>query len=409
MLLLVSAVQFVNILDFMIVMPLGPDFAKDLGIPISRLGLVGGSYTAAAAISGALGSKFLDRFDRRDALAVTMFGLVIGTVSAGFAWNLPALMTARVIAGAFGGPATSIALSVIADVVPPARRGRALGIVMGAFGVASVFGVPLSLELARIGGWRMPFFAVAGLGLLVAGGAIFKMPALKLHFAHTEPRSRIHHFLLEPATAFGLFATLSVMLSTFSVIPNLSAYIQHNRGYPRAELGALYLAGGAVSYVAMRAAGLYIDKFGATLLASLGSAMFITVTAAQFVFEWDELPVIAFFVALMTGMALRNVALNTLSSRVPRPHERARFMSLQNAMQHVGAALGATLSTALLDELPDGRLSGMPVVATFSIAMACGLPLLLHFMERQLSHREAPVADPWTMPAEVARASIPPG
>ena len=85
MLLLVSAVQFVNILDFMIVMPLGPDFARDLGIPISQLGLIGGSYTGAAAISGALGSKFLDRFDRRDALAVTMFGLVIGTVSAGFA------------------------------------------------------------------------------------------------------------------------------------------------------------------------------------------------------------------------------------------------------------------------------------------------------------------------------------
>src|SRR5262245_28471216 len=118
-LLLVSAVQFVNILDFMIVMPLGPDFAKDLGIPLSQLGLVGGSYTAAAAISGALGSKFLDRFDRRAALGVTMFGLVLGTVCAGFARDLGMLMLARVVAGAFGGPATSVALSVIADVVPP--------------------------------------------------------------------------------------------------------------------------------------------------------------------------------------------------------------------------------------------------------------------------------------------------
>jgi predicted MFS family arabinose efflux permease len=397
MLLLVSAVQFVNILDFMIVMPLGPDFAKDLGIPISQLGLIGGSYTGAAAISGALGSKFLDRFDRRDALAVTMFGLVLGTVSAGFAWNLPALVFARVIAGVFGGPATSIALSVIADIVPPARRGRALGIVMGAFGAASVFGVPLSLELARIGGWRLPFFAVAGLGLLVAGGAIFKMPALKLHFAHTEPRSRIHHFLAEPSVALSLCATLSVMLATFSVIPNLSAYIQHNRGYPRENLGALYLVGGAVSYVAMRAAGMYIDKFGATLLASLGTVFFVAACAVGFVYESTALPVMVMFVTLMTAMALRNVALNT------------RFMSLQNAMQHVGAATGAMLSSSLLEELPDKRLSGMPVVATFSVAMAFGLPLLLRLMERQLQQRETPAAQPWTVPAEVARASIPPG
>lgn len=408
MLLLVSAVQFVNILDFMIVMPLGPDFAKELGIPISQLGLIGGSYTAAAAISGALGSKFLDRFDRRDALAVAMFGLVIGTVSAGFARNLPALIVARVIAGAFGGPATSVALSVIADIVPPARRGRALGIVMGAFGVASVFGVPLSLELARIGGWRMPFFAVAALGLMVAGGAIIKMPALKLHFAHTEPRARILHFLSEPSVAFSLCATASVMLATFSVIPNLSAYIQHNRGYPRENLGALYLVGGAVSYVAMRAAGMYIDKFGASLLSSVGSVFFIAACAAGFVYESTALPVMVMFVTLMTSMALRNVSLNTLSSRVPRAHERARFMSLQNSVQHVGAAIGAMLSSSLLEELPDGRLSGMPVVATFSIAMAFGLPLLLRLVERQLQQRETPSTQPWTAPAEVARASIPP-
>src|SRR5690348_13105039 len=37
--LLVAAVQFVNILDFVMVMPMGPDFAAALGIPASKLGL----------------------------------------------------------------------------------------------------------------------------------------------------------------------------------------------------------------------------------------------------------------------------------------------------------------------------------------------------------------------------------
>jgi hypothetical protein len=83
-------------------------------------------------------------------------------------------------------------------------------------------------------------------------------------------------------------------------------------------------------------------------------------------------------------------------------------MSLQSAVQHVGAAIGAMLSSSLLEELPDKRLSGMPVVATFSIAMAFGLPLLLRLVERQLQQREVPAAQPWTAPAEVARASIPP-
>ena len=91
----VGAVQFVNILDFMIVMPLGPDFAKALGIPLSDLGYVGGSYTAAACVSGVAGAFFLDRFDRKKALGVAMLGLVLGTLSAAFARGLGTSVAAR--------------------------------------------------------------------------------------------------------------------------------------------------------------------------------------------------------------------------------------------------------------------------------------------------------------------------
>src|SRR5437762_462728 len=90
--LLVAAVQFVNILDFVIVMPMGPDFAAALGIPSSKLGMIGGSYTAAAAVSGLAGSFFLDRFDRRPALGVAMLGLVAGTGMGGMATGFGTLI-----------------------------------------------------------------------------------------------------------------------------------------------------------------------------------------------------------------------------------------------------------------------------------------------------------------------------
>ena len=94
-----------------------------------------------------------------------MLGLVLATFTGGLATGLGSMLAARLLAGFFGGPATSLALSIVADQVPPERRGRALGSVMSAFSVASVLGVPAGLELARIGGWRLPFFAVAGIGL----------------------------------------------------------------------------------------------------------------------------------------------------------------------------------------------------------------------------------------------------
>ena len=125
---LVGAIQFVNILDFMMVMPLGPDFARALGFSASHIGYVGGAYTAAACVAGLVGALFLDRFDRRSALAVCMAGLIAGTAAGGFATGLPSLMAARVLAGAFGGPATSISLAIVADAIPAERRGKvALG------------------------------------------------------------------------------------------------------------------------------------------------------------------------------------------------------------------------------------------------------------------------------------------
>src|SRR5205823_5713178 len=128
---LIGAVQFVNILDFMMVLPLGPFFAGPLGIPSSRIGVIGGSYTAAAAVSGIACSFFLDRFDRRKALAAAMAGLVAATALGGFSTGLGTMVCARILAGAFGGPATSLSLSIVADLIPPERRGKALGAVMG--------------------------------------------------------------------------------------------------------------------------------------------------------------------------------------------------------------------------------------------------------------------------------------
>jgi MFS family permease len=80
---LIGAVNFINVLDFMIVLPLGPDFARALAIAPSHVGFIGGAYSAAACVAGLAASLFLDRFDRRRALAACMAGLVVGTALGG--------------------------------------------------------------------------------------------------------------------------------------------------------------------------------------------------------------------------------------------------------------------------------------------------------------------------------------
>jgi predicted MFS family arabinose efflux permease len=369
-------------------------------VPLSLLGWISGSYTGAAALVGLLAARFLDRFDRRSALAVTLLGLVIGTACGGLATGIGSLMAARVVAGAFGGPATALSLSVIADVIPPARRGRALGVVMGAFSVASVLGLPAALELSRLGGWRATFFSVAALGLLVTIATIVAMPALRLHMQPeqpTEAERRIpdarpptwsQRWREHRPTVMALAATFSVMIAAFSIVPNMSAFVQGNLHYPRTQLGVLYLAGGVASFIAVRLMGPLIDRFGAAFTAWIGTILFVTLVGSAFVAEWP-LPTLLIYVGFMTGMALRNMSLSALSTRVPRSHERARFMSLQSAVQHSAASLGAVISAQLLHERPDRSLAGMPKVGSLSIALAFALPLLLRAIEQSVRTREA--------------------
>lgn len=54
---------------------------------------------------------------------VTLLGLVVGTAAGGMATGLGSLMAARVLAGSFGGPATALSLSIIADVILPSAAG----------------------------------------------------------------------------------------------------------------------------------------------------------------------------------------------------------------------------------------------------------------------------------------------
>ncbi|WP_437339187.1 MFS transporter [Sorangium sp. So ce394] len=404
-LLLVAAVQFVNLLDVMMVMPLGPDLAAALGIPLSDLGLVGGSYTAAAALSGVAGAFFLDRFDRRSALAVAMLGLVVATAAGGLATGLSTLLAARVLAGAFGGPAAAISLSIVADVIPPERRGKAMGVVMGAYSFAAVLGVPAGLELARRGGFQVPFFAVAGLGVLVAGLATALLPSMRGHIGGAAaPGSALRELralLGCPLVARSYLATTALMMASFLIIPNISAYVQNNLGYPRERLGLLYLAGGALSFVVMRTAGPLLDRLGAFRTSLSGAALLVAVLYAGFHAYVPGLPVLAVFVGFMTGTTICNISYSTLASKVPLPSERARFASMQSAVQHLASALAAFVSARMLRELPDGRLDGMAGVAALAIACALVFCPLLLWIERQVALDLAGRAGP-ALPARPA-------
>jgi predicted MFS family arabinose efflux permease len=391
LLTVLAAVQFVNVLEFMIVLPLGPDFARALDVPLAHLGWVGAAYTLSAAIAGLVSAAFLDRFCRRKALSLALVGLTLSTLSAAASPSFGVLLLARLAAGAFGGPATALGYAIIADVVPPERRGRAMGVVLGAFSVSSVLGVPLGLELARLAGWRAPFFAIALLTALATLLARFVLPPLTSHVGRRlvdGNAAALGAILSRRAAACSLLATSFTMMGMFALIPNISAYFQYNLGYPRERLGLLYLVGGATSFLAMRVGGSLVDRYGAPLVVLGGTLLLTLDLLAGFIAYRPAVPALAIFVGMMLGNSIRAVAVTSLSTRVPLPEERARFLSLQSAVQHGSSAIGALISTAFLVEGPGHQLVGVPRLALFTLASVAIVPFLILLVATDVRRRE---------------------
>ena len=401
---LMAGVQFVNVLDFMMVNPLGPQLAEDplMRVPASQLPLVMGSYTAAASVTGVLGSLFLERFDRRSALVVTLVGLAVGTAMGGLAQGLTSLIVARVVAGLFGGPATSLAFAIVSDAIPSRRRGWGMGIVMGGFAVASVLGVPAGLNLAKLGGWRTPFWGVAALIAIAAIAALRLLPPLRAHLeratADPSPVSSLVAIVKKPVVALSLAMTALTMTSVFIVIPNIPAFVQFNLGFQHLDL--LYLLGGVMSFATTRVVGPQVDRFGSTRVAFAASALVVVIVYMWFVAEVSAVPVLVVSTLFFLAMSARGVSYNTLTSKVPEPHERARFQSVQSAVQHAASAAAAFASAQLLSEGPDHRLLHVARAGIVSIVLVAFVPVLMTIVERQVRRRGSTTDRP--PPAEPA-------
>ena len=192
LLLTLAGIQFSHILDFMIMMPLGPVLIKVFGISTHEFGLLVASYSFSAALSGLLAATFIDRFERKR-LLLAMFALFgLATLACGLAPGYVTLLIARGLAGTFGGVMGAMVQTIVGDVIPFARRARAGGIVATAFSLSTVAGVPLSLWLANHFQWRAPFILIATLAALFILIGARVLPELRHHIS---AQKRNHPFV----------------------------------------------------------------------------------------------------------------------------------------------------------------------------------------------------------------------
>ncbi|HSI08783.1 MAG: MFS transporter [Rariglobus sp.] len=364
-----AAVQFTHIMDFMIMMPLGAGLMRVFNITPNQFSHLVAAYGLAAAITGFAGGFFIDRLDRKRALLWLYAGFGISTLACALAPTFELLLAARVAAGAFGGVAGSIVMAIVSDVIPPERRGRGMAVVMSAFPLASVLGIPAGLILVDLFEWHAPFLLLAGLSLPIWFVASRFLPSLPPSPIKTHPGRQMWEILTHGIHLRGFLLTASLVFAGASIVPFMSPSLVANTGLSESQLKFVYLFGGAATFFTTRLFGHLADRHDK--LHVLAGITVFSIATALVITRLGPTPIAITLIItslFFVTMAGRFTPAMAMISNSVEPRYRGGFMSVNSAVQQAAGGLANIVAGTLITrEAATGRLIGYPRIGWIAV------------------------------------------
>lgn len=395
-----AAIQFTHIVDFMIMMPLGAHLMHYFHISPAQFSWLVAVYGIAAATTGFLGGFVLDRFDRRSALLWLYSGFGLATLSCALAPTYHFLLVSRMAAGACGGVASSVVTAMVGDAIPPARRGSAMGLVMSAFPLASIFGVPAGLFLAGWLQWHAPFFLLGGLSIAMLLLARRILPHVHSHRSDAHPVRQMINIVTHRVHFRGFLLTASLVFSGGCVIAFMAPSLVVNVGLnERFELPLVYMLGGACTFFTLPWIGRLSDRHD-KLYVLIGVCV-VAVTAVLLVTRLGPGPLYLTLGAttlFFIGMPGRFAPAMALITNAVEAEFRGGFMSVNSAVQQAGGGIANLVAGLIVTQGPGGHLLHYPIAGWLSCGGFAATILLAAWLRAA-----APHAARNQMPAPTAR------
>ena len=379
----------------MLVAPIIPQIALQLGVEEARLGVLVTAYAVAVGAFALVTGPISDRVGRRSVLLVGTALMALALALHGLADSYRSLVAVRALAGVAGGVLNGAAIAYVGDFFPPASRGRVNGWVISGFAAGQVAGIPVGTLLADAFGYRAPFLLFALVAVLSLALVFVALPQPAIVRAGTP---------LSVASALGgyrdLLARRDVAAATvvFFVMFGgstlymtfLPTWLTVTVGVGAGAIATLFLLGGLSNAVVGPVSGSLSDRLGrkrVIVAASVGLAGLMALTP----FLGSFLVVAAAFVVVMALFASRATSFTTMLTELVDGDRRGSLMSLTVGVGQVGVGVGGALA---------GSVYGSVGYAPSAVAAGASMLLIAGLVARYLPST-GPSFDP-TGPAETS-------
>jgi len=336
--------NFVDMVGLLMIIPLMPFYAREMGGGALIVAILMGSFTAAQLISAPWWGRFSDRYGRRPALLVGLTASCIAYVVFAFANSIWLLLLSRVVQGA-GGGTVGVIQAYVADSVEPDNRAKALGWLSAATNVGVAIGPAIGSAALRLGS-RGPGLTAATLCLInIYFAWRFLRESRDMTEAHEKKprtsRAVIARVLTHPGEAAPrLIWIYAIAMGAFSgLMAILALFLADRFGVTRDHIWIFYTYVGAISVITRAGIlGRLVDRYGEAYLSKVGLILLATGLAtlplARGYFS------LAIAVALIPlGTAFTFPCVTSMLSRVISSRERGLYMGVQQTFGGVGRVL----------------------------------------------------------------------
>jgi len=335
-----------------IVVPMLPELRNSFSASSEQ---VAGSLTAyfipfavLLVVSGTIG----ERFGRRRVVRVSLVTYAISSLACAVAPGLGLFLAARVAQGASNAFITPLLLAGLADIHPPDRLGRAVGI-YGSFQAGGQVLAPVVGGLAAEVDWRLGFILPAALALLLW----FTPPPGEPRPGTDRPpvAALFHRRLL----MLGL-ASLASGAGVIGIGYLVALYSRDTLGVSPAGTGLLLMAGGGAGVVASPFLGSLVDRLGGRRAGAIGA-----VAAGTVVVLLGQTRSVALVTLLWAGVGASAGLIRISQQRLAVglvPRNRGGAVSSVLSLRFAGHAMSPILWTSLLAR--DARLDFLAVGLT---------------------------------------------
>jgi MFS family permease len=260
LLLLASAMVFIDVAFFSAIAPLLPDYVDDLGLSKAEAGILSASYAAGTLLASLPAGLVASRVGPRRTVIVGLLLLGVTSVAFGFAEQIVLLDVIRFVQGVAGALIWSGALTWLVTTAPEDRRGQVIGTALGTAVAGALLGPALGALAGTVG--TEPVFASILVLTLILAAMASRLPEVQVS-ERQDLREVWATMLSRPVlNAFLFVAVPSLMFGAIEVLVPLRI---DALGGGHGLIAGGFIAGAALEAVLAPLAGRYSDRVGRRL------------------------------------------------------------------------------------------------------------------------------------------------